>query len=281
MREKFKNYFKLMRFHKPIGIFLLLWPTLWALWLAGNGEPNMFIVFIFVLGVIIMRAAGCIINDIADKKFDLHVKRTQDRPLTSGKITILEAWALFVFLMMLALMLVLLLNPLTIALAFIGALLAMIYPLLKRITHLPQLGLGIAFAWSVPMAFAAQLDEIPSKSWLIFLAAALWPVIYDTMYAMVDREDDLNIGVKSTAILFGKYDRHIIGLLQFIWWVLLIAIGSVFQLNYFYYISVIAAGFLMIYQQKCIYRREPESCFKAFLNNHWIGLIIFAGIIAS
>lgn len=270
-----------MRFHKPIGIFLLLWPTLWALWLAGNGKPNIFIVTIFILGVIVMRAAGCIINDFADRNFDAHVQRTRERPLATGQVSIREALALFFLLILCAFLLVLKLNYLTIGLAFVGAGLTIVYPFLKRITYLPQVGLGLAFAWGVPMAFAAQNATVPWQAWLLFFAAALWPVIYDTMYAMVDREDDLKIGVKSTAILFGQYDRLILALLQLLFWLVLFLVGFVFNMQYAYYIALVAIAVLFIYQQNLIKKHTRESSFEAFLNNHWVGLFVFTGIIMS
>jgi 4-hydroxybenzoate polyprenyltransferase len=270
-----------MRFHKPIGIFLLLWPTLWALWLAGEGKPNLFIVLIFMLGVVLMRAAGCVINDLADRHFDAHVERTRDRPLVTGQVSTKEALVLFFILIFCAFLLVLFLNQLTFQLAFIGALLAVIYPLLKRVTHLPQFGLGLAFAWGVPMSFAALTNSVPLKAWVLFFAAAIWPVIYDTMYAMVDREDDKKIGVKSTAILFANYDRMILGVLQVMFLVSLFLVGYLFGLDQFYDMSLLAVLGLFLYQQKLIKNRERENCFKAFLNNHWVGLFIFAGMVAS
>jgi len=270
-----KNYACLMRLHKPIGIFLLLWPTLWALWLAAEGKPDRVLVTVFVVGVILMRSAGCVINDVADRRFDRFVERTRERPLVSGKVSVKEALMLFVVLLMIAFLMALtFLNPLTIQLAVVGALLAIIYPFLKRITHLPQVGLGIAFAFGVPMAFAAELNHIPGKAWVLFLAAAVWPVIYDTYYAMVDRVDDLKIGVKSTAILFGRYDRLMVGCLQVIFLSLMGIVGWLFHLKNGFWVSLLLAALLMIHQQ----RINP---FKAFLNNHWIGLVIFIGIVIS
>lgn len=280
-KESLKQYIYLMRFHKPIGIYLLLWPTLWALWLAGEGSPNINIVIIFIVGVVLMRAAGCIINDIADRHFDGHVKRTQERPIAAGKISVKNALILFVILLFCAFLLVLPLNRLTLLLAFFGAGIAGVYPYMKRFTHLPQLGLGIAFAWGVPMAFAAQSDSIALNAWLVFLAAALWPVIYDTMYAMVDREDDIKIGVKSTAILFGKYDCLVLGILQIVFLVLLIVMGLTFSLNEYYFLSLIAVSMLLLYQQILINKRTRDGYFKAFLNNHWVGFFVFLGILLS
>lgn len=276
--EKIRQLIYLTRLHKPVGILLLLWPTCWALWLAGRSKPNLWIAGIFILGVILMRSAGCIINDIADRKFDGHVERTRERPLITGKISLKEALILFVILILVAFLLVLQLNMLTVLLSAIGIVLAMIYPFMKRVTHLPQLGLGLAFAWSVPMAFAAQTNAIPFDAWILFLAAAIWPIIYDTMYAMVDREDDIKIGIKSTAILFGEFDKVIIGLLQVCFLLLMIWVGLLFRLKAIYYICVICSAFLFAYQQILIKENSRAKCFKAFLNNQWVGLLIFLGI---
>jgi 4-hydroxybenzoate polyprenyltransferase len=272
------KYISLMRLNKPIGILLLLWPTLWALWLAGNGNPNIFIVGIFILGTIIMRSAGCIINDFADRNFDKHVERTQHRPLSTGKISVKSALILFFVLLACAFALVLLLNRLTIILAFVGAILATLYPFLKRVTHLPQLGLGLAFSWGVPMAFAAINNNVPINAWILFLVAAIWPVIYDTMYAMVDRNDDVTIGIKSTAILFGDADKLIIATLQIIFLLLMIMCGVLFKLTSIYYVSLFISFLLFCYQQWLIKDRDKTLCFKAFLNNHWVGMVIFLGI---
>ncbi len=279
--EKFKNYFYLMRLHKPIGIFLLLWPTCWALWLAQAGYPQPKIVVIFILGVILMRSAGCIINDFADRNFDKHVARTQQRPLAAGEIQPKSSLILFVILLLLAFLLVLQLNAFTFLLAIIGLILAITYPYLKRVTHLPQLGLGIAFAWGVPMAFAAETDMIPAGGWLVFLAAAIWPIIYDTEYALVDRCDDIKIGIKSTAILFGNHVNAILAILQIIFVILLIIIGFVFQLTWPYFLSLCIVAILFFYQQKLLQRGDSKSYFKAFLNNNWVGLVIFIGILLA
>ncbi len=277
----FRQYAYLMRLDKPIGILLLLWPTLWALWLAGNGVPPLSILLVFVTGVVLMRSAGCVINDIFDREFDKHVTRTRQRPLAAGTVSVKQALILAVVLGLAAFLLVLSCNKLTIMLSFAGALFAAAYPLLKRVTHLPQLGLGLAFSWGVPMAFAAVTNDVPAKAWLIFAAAALWPVIYDTMYAMVDRADDLKIGVKSTAILFGKHDVFIIGIMMVIFIILLIAIGYVFALNYFYYLSLLVVGYRLMQDLRMIKQRDPVQCFQAFKNNNLIGLIIFIGIFIS
>lgn len=274
-----KNYCYLMRLDKPIGIFLLLWPSLWALWLAGNGRPSWHIVWIFVLGVVLMRSAGCVINDIADRHVDKYVKRTAERPLTANKISLRSAILIFVGLLLSAGGLVLLLNPFTQMLAIIGALLTVVYPFLKRVTHLPQLGLGVAFAWSVPMAFAAEMNHIPSEAWFLFATAILWPIIFDTIYAMVDRQDDIKINVKSSAILFGKYDRWIIGLLQAVFLFLMVSVGYAFHLSWQYKLGLFMAAALFVYQQ--LLMRDSTKYFAAFLNNQWVGFVIFCGIVAS
>lgn len=273
-----KKYLQLMRLHKPIGILLLLWPTLWALWLSGHGHPHFKIAVIFIAGVIIMRSAGCVINDIADRHVDKFVERTRERPITARKISVRNAFILFSCLMGVAFFLVCLLNQFTIFLAVVGALLTIMYPFLKRFTHLPQLGLGVAFAWGVPMAFAAQTNSIPWSGWQLFFAAALWPVMYDTLYAMVDRKDDVMIGVKSTAILFGKHDRRIVGIMQCLLLALFVNVGFAFHLGKIYFYSVMIAALLFLYQLYLIKDRSPQQCFKAFINNHWVGLVIFLGI---
>jgi 4-hydroxybenzoate polyprenyltransferase len=277
--KQLSPYLRLMRFHKPIGILLLLWPTLWALWLASTGRPDLLVLVIFVAGVIVMRAAGCIINDIADRHVDGHVKRTAMRPIASGEVSVKSALILFVILMILAFSLVLMCNRLTIALAFVGAALATLYPFLKRITHLPQLGLGLAFSWGVPMAFAAQTNQVPSEAWLVLIAAAIWPVIYDTFYAMADREEDIKIGVKSTAILFGRHDQMITFLLQILFLVMLVIVGNVFALGEWYFVGLAVSSLLFAYQQQLIKSRRSADCLAAFLNNNWVGLVIFLGII--
>lgn len=278
---QFKEYLYLMRLNKPIGILLLLWPTLWALWLASDGQPDFQIVAIFVAGVILMRSAGCVINDFVDRKFDAHVERTRERPLATGKVSARAALILFVVLCLCAFLLVLQLNQLTILLAVIGAGLAVFYPFMKRFTHLPQFGLGVAFAWGVPMAFAAVANTVSTHAWLVFLAAAIWPIIYDTMYAMVDRPDDINIGVKSTAILFDQYDKDIIGGLQLLFLWLMIWVGIIFQLKWPYFLSLYIAALLFGYQLWLIKEGDRTKCFKAFINNHWVGLVIFLGILVS
>lgn len=276
-----REYAHLMRLDKPVPLLLLLWPTLWALWLANKGTPPLKILIIFSLGVVLMRSAGCIINDAADRHIDKNVQRTKDRPLASGKINLFSAVWLALFLGGLAFLLVLQCNTLTIQLAFAGAALALIYPFLKRMTHLPQAGLGLAFSWGVPMAFAAETNSVHASAWFLFFTCALWPIIYDTMYAMADREDDIKIGVKSTAILFAGHDKHIIGLLQIVFIMLLIITGKLFNLERIYYVSVAVAALLFVYQQALIKDRDRQKCLNAFLHNHWIGLVIFAGIVLS
>lgn len=280
-QNKLLAYHRLMRTDKPIGALLLLWPTLWALWVATPGLPPLWILAVFVAGVWLMRAAGCVVNDYADRKFDGHVKRTANRPLPSGDVTEKEARTLFVVLILLSFLLVLTLNTMTILLSMAALALAWVYPFMKRYTHLPQVVLGAAFGWSIPMAFAAVSESVPLSCWLMFLANILWAVAYDTQYAMVDRDDDLKIGIKSTAILFGRQDKLIIGILQVAVLVLMVAIGYLNQLNGAFYAAVAAAGVLFIYQQKLIANREREACFKAFLNNNYVGLVLFLGLAVS
>jgi 4-hydroxybenzoate polyprenyltransferase len=271
-------YARLMRLDRPIGLLLLLWPTLWALWIAGAGRPAPAVCVVFVLGVLLMRSAGCVINDFADRGFDPHVARTRDRPLARGQATPREALLLFAVLCLAAFALVLTMNRLTVLLSFAGALLAATYPFMKRYTDLPQVYLGLAFGWSVPMAYAAQTGAVPGTAWLLYLAALLWTTAYDTMYGMVDRADDVRIGVRSTAILFGRADRLMIGLLQAAALSLLILLGSRLQLGPAYYAGLAAAVALAVYQQYLIRAREPAQCFRAFLNNNWFGAAIFAGL---
>lgn len=282
IRERLTQYGYLMRLNKPIGIYLLLWPTLWALWIAGEGKPDLLVVGVFVLGVVLMRSAGCVINDYADRNFDPHVARTRNRPIACGKVTPHEALKLFGVLCTLAfLLVVLLMNALTVYLSFGAAVLAALYPFMKRYTHLPQVVLGAAFGWAVPMAFAAQTGEVPRVAWLLFVATALWTTAYDTMYGMVDREDDLKIGVKSTAILFGDSDRLVIAALQLLALGALALAGQAAMLGgYFNFGLALAAG-LALYQQYLIRERQPDACFSAFLNNHWFGAAVFSGIVLA
>jgi len=278
---KLKYYAYLMRLDKPVGILLLLWPTLWALWLASDGKPNLLILAVFVMGVVLMRSAGCVINDFADRRIDGKVRRTQHRPLATAKVSVKEAMVLFGLLSLCAFGLVCLLNSYTITLSIIGLVLTVVYPFMKRFTHLPQCGLGVAFSWGVPMAFAAETQIVPWSAWLVFLTAAIWPVIYDTLYAITDREDDLSIGVKSTAVLFAENDRWLIGLLQIGFMLGLVSIGLVFHLQIGYFFCLFLVGILFCYQQYLIQDRDPQMAFKAFLNNQWVGLIIFLGIVWS
>lgn len=273
------DYLQLMRLDRPIGTLLLLWPTLWALWLAASGLPDWGTLCVFIVGVFTMRAAGCVINDFADRKVDRHVKRTQNRPLTSGRIPSVHAVILFLVLALLAFLLVIFFtNRLTLYLSFGGLVLAFIYPFMKRFTHLPQLFLGMAFSWAIPMAWAAQANELSRLTWLLFTANVLWTVAYDTLYAMVDRDDDLKIGIKSTAILFGDADRAIVGLLQGFVILILIMVGTQAGLGAAFYLGLAAMATLFVYQQHLIRYRQREACFQAFLNNNWAGLAIFAGI---
>ena len=276
--SKWNAYWRLMRFDKPIGILLLLWPALWALWIAGDGHPSLKALLAIALGTVLMRAAGCVINDYADRDFDPHVERTRLRPIAAGEVTPREALWLFAGLCLTAFVLVLQLNSFSILLSFPGAFLAASYPFTKRLTHLPQAYLGIAFGWAVPMAFAAETGEIPSDAWVIFIATAIWALIYDTMYAMVDREDDLRIGVKSTAILFCRYDRLIMGGLQILMVSLLYQAGRNAGLSTFYNAGLVGGVGFFVYQQWLIRKREKALCFRAFLNNNWFGACVFAGI---
>ncbi|GAL57040.1 4-hydroxybenzoate octaprenyltransferase [Pseudescherichia vulneris NBRC 102420] len=278
---KLLAYHRLMRTDKPIGALLLLWPTLWALWVATPGVPPLGILVVFIAGVWLMRAAGCVVNDYADRKFDGHVKRTANRPLPSGAVSEKEARNLFIVLVLLAFMLVLTLNLMTILLSIAALALAWTYPFMKRYTHLPQVVLGAAFGWSIPMAFAAVSESVPLSCWLMFFANILWAVAYDTLYAMVDRDDDVKIGIKSTAILFGRHDKLIVGILQVLVLVLMAAVGWLNGLGWAFYASIAVAGALFIWQQKMIVHRDRDACFKAFLNNNYVGLALFVGLAVS
>ncbi|GAC99979.1 4-hydroxybenzoate octaprenyltransferase [Agarivorans albus] len=273
-----KPYWQLMRADKPIGTLLLLWPALWALWLAAEGLPDFSILLVFVLGVFFMRSAGCVINDFADRKVDAHVKRTAQRPLATGVVSEREALTLFFGLVVLSFLLVLSQNTLTILLSFAALVLAAIYPFMKRYTHLPQLFLGLAFSWCIPMAYAAQTNTVPAEAWLLLVANVCWTVAYDTKYAMVDRDDDLKVGIKSTAILFGRFDKLIVALLQAASLLCLALLGHVKQLGFIFDLGLLAAAVLFVYQQKLIRYREREACFQAFLNNNYVGLAVFIGI---
>ncbi len=280
LQNRLADYARLLRIDRPIGSLLLLWPTYWALWLAGDGSPALGNLIVFTLGVFFMRAAGCAINDFADRDWDRHVKRTQDRPLTAGRIKAWEAVALFAGLCLISfLMVVLFTNTLTLYLSFGGALLAFIYPFMKRYTHLPQLFLGAAFSWAIPMAWAAEADGLSQITWLLFTANVLWTVAYDTFYAMVDRDDDLKVGIKSTAILFGEADRVIIAILQTMVVLILMMVGSRAELGSIYYLGLVGMACLFIYQQFLARERSREGCFKAFLNNNWAGFSVFTGLV--
>lgn len=278
---KARAYWQLMRMDRPIGSLLLLWPTIWALILAAKGIPDWKVLVVFIIGVFSMRSAGCVINDFADRKVDGFVKRTRNRPLPSGIVSSKEAVALFLGLSLLSFILVLTMNSLTIQLSFFGIILAFIYPFMKRYTNLPQLFLGLAFSWSIPMAFAAQSGELPALAWFVFVINVLWTIAYDTQYAMVDRDDDLKIGIKSTAILFGRFDKLIIGVLQLVTLVMLIMLGWELQLGVIYYWILLVAGGLFVYQQHLIRHRNRELCFTAFLNNNYVGMAIAVGLLIS
>ncbi|KXJ52200.1 MAG: 4-hydroxybenzoate octaprenyltransferase [Neptuniibacter sp. Phe_28] len=276
--KKLRAYGQLMRIDKLIGAYLLLWPAYWALWIAAEGVPAYSTLFIFTLGVFLTRSAGCVINDYADRKIDGHVKRTALRPIPAGVVTAKEALILFAVLMLLAFLLVLFTNIETIILSVGGLILAACYPFMKRYTHLPQVVLGAAFAWSIPMAFAAVTETVPLYAWLIYIATVLWTIAYDTMYAMVDKDDDLRIGVKSTAILFGDADKVIIGVLQCSTLITLALVGKQVNLGWLYYLGLIAAAAFFVYQQYLIRDRDRDLCFSAFLNNHYAGLMVFIGV---
>jgi len=277
--SQLRNYGKLMRLDKPIGIWLLLWPTLWALWLAGNGVPDQGLFVVFVLGVVVMRSAGCVLNDYADRKIDPYVERTRTRPIASGAVAPMEALTLFAALGLIAVGLASMLNTPARLLAIIGAGLTVLYPFVKRILSIPQVVLGAAFGWGVPMAFAAQTGTIPELAWLVFGTAMIWAVIYDTFYAMVDREDDKKIGVKSTAILFGEVDLFVIAGLQVLMLFALVLIGYRAELGFWYYLSVAIAAAIMGWHQWLARDRQPAGCFAAFLHNHLIGMVVFIGIV--
>ncbi|MGB2148688.1 MAG: 4-hydroxybenzoate octaprenyltransferase [Cobetia amphilecti] len=276
--SRLADYLAVTRLDRPIGTWLLMWPTLWALWLAADGIPERTTLLIFIAGVYLMRAAGCVINDYADRHWDKHVERTRDRPLTSGRISEREALTLFGGLVAAAFVLVCFTNLTTVLLSIVAVLLAASYPFMKRFHHLPQVVLGAAFGWAIPMAFAATLEEVPTYGWWLFAANLMWTVAYDTAYAMVDRNDDLKVGIKSTAVLFGRADKLMIGLLQLGMLAVLIGIGLHLALGIFYWLGLAAAAVTFVWQQRLIRERERAPCFQAFLNNHWTGLLIFAGI---
>ncbi|HFB66444.1 MAG TPA: 4-hydroxybenzoate octaprenyltransferase [Aeromonadales bacterium] len=279
--SKLFPYIQLMRLDKPIGTLLLLWPTLWAVWIAAKGKPDSTILTVFVLGVILMRAAGCVINDWADRHFDGAVKRTQQRPLATGSIPEKHALFLFVALCLFAFSLVLMLNTETIEFSFIAVALAMIYPFMKRFTFYPQVVLGAAFSWGIPMAFMATNGVVDDVGWVLFITNLLWTIAYDTEYAMVDRKDDLKIGIKSTAILFGDGDKLIIGILQGMVIIALLLVGHKEEFSFYFDLSIVIVTALFAYQQWIIRQRKTEACFKAFLNNQWVGLVVFMGIVLA
>ncbi len=273
-----KPYLLLMRMDRPIGTLLLLWPTWWALWAASDGHPDFSVWLIFTLGVFIMRAAGCVVNDISDRKYDGQVNRTQNRPLAKNMLPVKHAWYLFFGLMCFAAVLLLFLQALTIYLALAAAFFAVTYPLMKRITYLPQVYLGLAFSFSIPMAYAEVTGSVPQIAWLLFVANILWTTAYDTIYAMVDRKDDLKIGIKSTAILFGDLDKVIIGIIQLMTVLALFLFGKQGEFTAPYYLAIIIVVWLFAYQQLLIHSRKEDKCFKAFLHNNWVGMVIFIGI---
>lgn len=275
------QYGLLMRVDKPIGSLLLLWPTFWALWLASEGFPELHLIFIFAGGVFLMRSAGCVINDYADRNIDGNVTRTKQRPLAVRKVTEKEALVLFVILALLAFGLVLMLNGLSVILSFIALAIATIYPFMKRVTYFPQVVLGMAFSMAIPMAFAAVQDEIPNSAWLLYITNLLWVLAYDTLYGMVDKKDDLKIGVKSTAIFFGEADLQITALIQAIFLFGMLLVGSQFDLNAYYYVSLLIAAILIAWQIYICRSHQPDKCFSAFINNNWVGLVIFCGILLA
>ncbi len=270
-----------MRLDKPIGIWLLMWPMLWSMWVSTDGQVNESLLIVFLIGVIIMRSAGCVLNDIADKNIDPFVKRTKDRPIASGKVSVREGKKLFTLLMAIAFSLLFFLNSSTKILALVGALITTVYPFLKRIISAPQLFLGVAFGWAVPMTFSANLGYVNNTGWLIFVIAIFWAIIYDTYYAMVDRDDDINLPVKSTAILFGKYDLHIIGICQIIMVFLLILLANIINASIWMYLSIFISFCIMMHHQIITKKRQREACFRAFYNNHYIGMVMFIGILLN
>jgi 4-hydroxybenzoate polyprenyltransferase len=280
LSRRIEEYSQLARFNRPVGTWLLLWPALWALWVAGEGTPNQKVLIVFVLGVVVMRAAGCVINDFADRDIDPHVRRTRDRPIAARRVSPVEALVLFVVLLAIALYLVTFLDLLTIKLAFIGAALTVSYPFVKRVFPMPQLYLGISFGgWSVPMAFAAETGKLPRVAWVLYIAAVIWAAIYDTIYAMIDREDDLKIGVKSSAILFADMDKMLIFVMQAMMIFALVLAGQSMHFGQWYYGGLTTAALLFLYQQWLIRDRNPAGCLRAFLNNQYVGMVIFVGIL--
>ncbi|AZQ13151.1 4-hydroxybenzoate octaprenyltransferase [Shewanella khirikhana] len=278
LAQKWDAYSRLMRLDRPIGTLLLLWPCLMALLLAAGGMPDIKVLLVFVIGVVVMRACGCIINDYADRDLDGHVARTKSRPLASGEVSVREAIILFVALGLFAFGLVLMLNPLVVKLSVVGIILTVIYPFTKRWTNMPQMFLGVVWSWSIPMAYAAQTGEVPASAWWLFAANWFWTVAYDTMYAMVDRDDDLKVGIKSTAILFGRFDREIIGLFQLAALGCFIAAGWSADRGLLYALGIATFIGFSVYQQRLIHGRDRADCFKAFLNNNYAGLTLFLAL---
>lgn len=279
LKSAISPYIALMRLDRPIGILLLLWPTLAALWIAAEGMPDPTVLIVFILGVIIMRSAGCAINDFADRDIDDKVWRTQFRPLATGQLDAKDAVIVFLVLAIIAFFLVSLLNTMTIWLSLVAVALAASYPFMKRYTHLPQLYLGMAFGWAIPMAFAAQTETVPNIAWLLFLANIIWTTVYDTFYAMADRDDDLLAGIKSTAVLFGDDDLKIQAVLQISYILVMVLIGKQLQMSWVYYLAVVAAGGFFVYQQYLSRHRDAKACLRAFLNNNWLGACMFSGIV--
>lgn len=276
--SRLRHYRALMRMDKPIGTWLLAWPTFWALLIAGAGDPSIRLVAIFAAGVFLMRSAGCVINDFADRKLDRHVSRTRSRPLASGQVTSTEALLLFAGLVLLAFLLVLTLNWLTVGLSFIALALAAFYPFAKRFTYLPQIFLGAAFSMAIPMAFAAVEYRVPLIAWVLFVANLIWTVMYDTQYAMADREDDLKVGIKSTAILFGRYDLPAIAGLQVLTLCLLALTGWMLSAAPYYWLALILVATMFVWQSWMISGREPDECMRAFRQNHYVGMVITVGL---
>ncbi|MGJ8517817.1 4-hydroxybenzoate octaprenyltransferase [Carnimonas bestiolae] len=279
--HRLPDFIRLMRLDRPIGTWLLMWPTMSALWLASDGLPPLSLLLIFIAGVYCMRAAGCVINDFADRKLDGHVKRTKERPLATGRIASWEALLLFLGLVVVAFVLVCFTNASTVLLSFVAVALAACYPFMKRYTHLPQVVLGAAYSWGIPMAFMAVNQTIPTAAWWLFIANVVWTLMYDTEYAMVDRDDDLNVGIKSTAILFGRMDLAVLALLKVIVLVLLAGLGVHFMLGAFFWLALLGILALFVYQQYLTRQRERDDCFKAFLNNHWVGVLLFSGVVLA
>lgn len=277
--RKLPAFWRLTRMHRPIGFYLVLWPTLWCLWIAGSGSPDLKLVLIFFTGTLLMRAAGCCINDFADRDFDAHVERTRDRPLATGELSARDALLCCAALCFIAFLLVLMTNWLTVAMAVAAVGLALTYPFMKRYTHLPQVVLGAAFSWGGLMAFTAQTGSLPAQAWLLYIANLLWTIAYDTQYAMVDRDDDLKIGIKSTAILFAEGDIFVIGFLQMFFLVTMALSANYFGLGNWFEFGLVLAGLLFVYQHTLTWNRESADCFRAFLNNNYVGLIIFVATV--